>query len=190
MFCPKCGEPQASEEVRFCNKCGFQLAVVTELIAHDGVLAARDAGATTAAATAGEPSPRRRGVQKGLKLIFLTVILLPLIPIVETLFPGVDENTNMDELGQFIFVSLLLIIFLSGLARILYAFTEPSALTATAKPAAAALPAQTGAASGKRALPPRQSIPVTDFATPRHDTAELQKPPSVTERTTNLLNKS
>ncbi len=30
MFCPKCGQEQASESVRFCSRCGFKLNTIEE----------------------------------------------------------------------------------------------------------------------------------------------------------------
>src|SRR5689334_22117728 len=33
MFCPKCGQEQASESVRFCSRCGFKLNIVEEPLA-------------------------------------------------------------------------------------------------------------------------------------------------------------
>jgi uncharacterized protein (DUF983 family) len=33
MFCPKCGQEQASESVRFCSRCGFKLNIVDEPLA-------------------------------------------------------------------------------------------------------------------------------------------------------------
>ncbi len=33
MFCPKCGQEQASESVRFCSRCGFKLNTVDEALA-------------------------------------------------------------------------------------------------------------------------------------------------------------
>jgi uncharacterized membrane protein YvbJ len=33
MFCPKCGQEQASESVRFCSRCGFKLNTVEETLA-------------------------------------------------------------------------------------------------------------------------------------------------------------
>jgi len=32
MHCPKCGQQQVSDEMRFCSRCGFALGIVTELI--------------------------------------------------------------------------------------------------------------------------------------------------------------
>lgn len=33
MFCPKCGQEQLSESVRFCSRCGFELNAVAESLA-------------------------------------------------------------------------------------------------------------------------------------------------------------
>ena len=33
MFCPKCGQEQASESVHFCSRCGFKLNIVEEGLA-------------------------------------------------------------------------------------------------------------------------------------------------------------
>jgi hypothetical protein len=33
MFCPKCGQEQTSESVRFCSRCGFKLNTVGEALA-------------------------------------------------------------------------------------------------------------------------------------------------------------
>jgi hypothetical protein len=35
MFCPKCSQEQISEEVRYCSKCGFQLDAVRSLISGE-----------------------------------------------------------------------------------------------------------------------------------------------------------
>ena len=32
MFCPKCGQEQASESVRFCSRCGFKLDSLEEAL--------------------------------------------------------------------------------------------------------------------------------------------------------------
>jgi uncharacterized protein (DUF983 family) len=32
MFCPKCGQEQVSESVRFCSRCGFELNPVEEAL--------------------------------------------------------------------------------------------------------------------------------------------------------------
>ena len=37
MYCPQCGQKRASEDVRFCSRCGFPLTEVAGLIARGGV---------------------------------------------------------------------------------------------------------------------------------------------------------
>lgn len=38
MHCPNCGQKQVSIDTRFCSRCGFQLAIVAELILNGGAL--------------------------------------------------------------------------------------------------------------------------------------------------------
>lgn len=38
MHCPRCGQQQVSSETKFCSRCGFQLALVAELLEHGGTL--------------------------------------------------------------------------------------------------------------------------------------------------------
>jgi hypothetical protein len=35
MYCPKCGHHQASEELRFCSRCGFKLGVIKAYLAEE-----------------------------------------------------------------------------------------------------------------------------------------------------------
>lgn len=38
MYCPRCSQQQASEETKFCSRCGFPLGLVSEILAHGGFL--------------------------------------------------------------------------------------------------------------------------------------------------------
>ena len=38
MYCPRCSQQQASEETKFCSRCGFPLGLVAEILAHGGFL--------------------------------------------------------------------------------------------------------------------------------------------------------
>ncbi len=38
MHCPRCGQLQVSSETKFCSRCGFQLAIVAELLVNGGAL--------------------------------------------------------------------------------------------------------------------------------------------------------
>lgn len=72
MFCPKCGQPQAFDEVRFCARCGLQLEAVKSLIATGSVpLQPEDKGKTLS-------KWKRPGIQRGAKIIFWSLVLTPI----------------------------------------------------------------------------------------------------------------
>jgi hypothetical protein len=184
MHCPQCGQQQVSNELRFCSRCGFPLGGVMELMANGGVIPQYPAQAETGA----KFSPRRKGVQQGFALIFLAAVLTPL-------FGALNSYLNFPEL----FVALTAIMgFIGGALRVLYAliFEEGAQkiiyLNANQQQAAFPLYQQQQQrpvidASRARPLPPQQSAPVPGWRRP--ETAELIRPPSVTENTTKLLDK-
>ena len=75
MYCPRCGQQQASEALRYCSRCGFPLEGVGGLLASGGLTPAGDAEQD------GTLTPRQRGMRKGLMilvggLLFLKLALL------------------------------------------------------------------------------------------------------------------
>jgi hypothetical protein len=169
MFCPECGQQQVSDEVRFCSRCGFQLAGVTGLLATRGAL---PAGGTPAPET-----PRRKGVRQGAKLMLFGIFLAPILGILGEVSRG-SLPEELPAIGA--------IIFLGGLLRMLYAaLFEDGPYRRKEAAHAAYLPPQQ--ARGAAELPPARSIPARDYAAPRADTAEISYRPSVTEGTTRLL---
>lgn len=183
MYCPQCSQP-ITDDLQFCPKCGCQVDGVRRLLGGGAAAAGREAGLAVDA-RAVELSPRQKGVRQGFKLLLLCLVLLPLHFVVEGLLPSV-ENTNMDELPQFIVDALLTSIMLGGLARMLYAVAfERGAAGRTA----GRRPGELSAPARGHALPPPQSIPVTEFVPRRADTGGMVRAPSVTERTTALLDK-
>ena len=38
MHCPRCGQQQVSEDIKFCSRCGLPLGVVSEVLAQGGYL--------------------------------------------------------------------------------------------------------------------------------------------------------
>jgi hypothetical protein len=74
MYCPKCGRQQISNQVRFCSSCGFQLNAVTDLLVNNGSLPAQQS-----AASGRLPFMQRKGMRFGAKLMFLSVVMMPLI---------------------------------------------------------------------------------------------------------------
>lgn len=178
MFCPKCGQQQSSDSVRFCSRCGFQLEVVKELLATDGVIAWPEAETYS-----DQRSARNRGIRQGVMLMLLTALVVPVSALLSRL--GILPRE---------FVALAAIICsIGGFMRLVYAlmFEEGARNKKRTAPAArvVAPPQQAAAGTAARSLPPQQSRPASDFYNGRRtETAEIaQPPPSVTENTTRLL---
>jgi hypothetical protein len=166
--------------MRFCSRCGFPLGGVTELLASGGVLQSAGGGELREQAL----SPRRRGIKKGVVMMLVGTVVVPVLGILNSY----QDQTMMLEL--LVAVSAV-IFFAGGLMRILYALLFESATPELKSDTPAdfppATPAQFDARARISALPPAQSIPVSNFTPRRMNTAELRQPPSVTENTTKLL---
>ena len=168
MFCPRCSLQQTSEEVRFCPGCGFQLNVVSELLSTNGALIAREAETKRKVSLL-----RPKGVRIGAKLIFLSLFLLPF---------AIMFSVRFDSPIPFLFPST---IFLMGIAQVLYTllFGEHDQSEMTE-------PHDVGLSASRRiSLPAAQTAPIT-INDSRRNTAEMVRPPSVTEHTTQLLDDS
>jgi hypothetical protein len=182
MYCPRCGQEQASSEMRFCSRCGFPLGGVTDLLARGGV------PATTQTPLAGKTvpqvrglSPRQIGTRQGIMLMLSSLLVVPVIAIL---------SHNIFGWQGLIIPLAALVTFVGGLLRIIYARLyedDTPEMLPEAQPAYNAPPAHLSARARVSALPPQQSVPAPDFAPRRANTAELVPPPSVTENTTRLL---
>ncbi len=169
MYCPKCGQQQVSDETKFCSRCGLPINVLAEWLAVGGVLAVREkeeAPLTLA-------SPRRKGINRGAKLVFLSVVLLPI-------FLGL--SFLVDEPVPLFFPFT---IFLAGLSLMLYSriFGEEVAPVKSQQ----AQPSRLRTKLSSTALPPASYIGMKGVGEPSVRTAEMVQPPSVTEHTTKLL---
>jgi hypothetical protein len=171
MYCPRCGQQQISDEMRFCSRCGLPLSGLTEWIAGGGV-----PSTDAAVKKVSSRSPRRKGIRLGGKVMFLAGLLFPVLLAI---------SLAVEEGGPMI---VPVLVFFIGLAIMLYSrlFVEDSPsfqseLTQVPRLAPVLEPS---------ALPPASNIPINsagDFARPRMRTNELAQPPSVTEHTTKLL---
>jgi hypothetical protein len=184
MYCPKCSQPQASDEVQFCARCGLALHTMREIISDGGLAKVKES-------QAGEDklSPRQKGVRQGLMLMILSIILIPAYILIAALFPANDrlvESAVSDTPFEKISQAILLTTFMLGLVRALYArFFQPGAT-------ALENDNETRTAQlrnpGSYALPTAQSIPVESFGSWR-TTGEMAHPESITEHTTSSLRK-
>lgn len=175
MFCPQCGQQQASDAPRFCSRCGFQLGVVSGLLATGGRGAVPEVAFESVPAP---PSPKRKGAQLGGKLMLSGMFLGPALALLSELIGTPDELAIVG-----------VIVFLAGLFRLLYALLfedGPYRGHLQRQPAYVPQP-QFAPPREVSALPPQQSQPARAYAPPRPDTSELAYRPSVTEGTTRLL---
>jgi hypothetical protein len=166
MYCPRCGQ-QAFDEVRFCSRCGIRLDGVTVLLDNDGAIAP-----PAPQSPAGGVSARQKGIRLGVKLIFSSIVLFPI-------FFAIAISNRVDSPAPMLVV---LTVFLVGLLRLLYSviFEEDRGVIKQ-KSYLQARPMNQNAV-----LPPP---PVSVNASRRANTADMIHTPSVTENTTNLLDK-
>lgn len=182
MFCPQCGQRQASNEVRFCSSCGFALNVVSELLANGGQLPWRPP-----AQGAGGLSPRQKGVRQGVMLMLSTLLVVPLLAIFGVAMLGLSGKL----------VALAAVgLPVGGFLRMLYAFLLENNAPATGDALQPGytpppvIPDYLGTGGRTPALPPQQSTPIPTPRPRRFDTGEIAPPrASVTDHTTRLLDK-
>lgn len=174
MHCPQCGQQQATEVVRFCSRCGFPLDGVIQLLANGGILPYQTGEAQ-------QISPRRRGVKQGVILLLTGILLVPILG----LFASFSDSNFLTLLAAL----AALICFLGGPLRMLYAAVFEESAPSLPRPAnyiQAPVPLH---GSAPAALPGAQFQPPPASWRQRPRTAELVRPPSVTEGTTRLLDK-
>ena len=169
MYCPKCGQQLVSDNTRFCSRCGLAISGLAEWLAGGATLAVPEEAPLVLA------SPRRKGISRGAKLMFLSGVLLPI-------FFGLSIAVDAP-------VPLLipLTIFLAGLSLMLYSriFGEETPPVRGQQ----VRPARLGTTFGGTALPPASAIGLSSIGGEQVRTAELAQPPSVTEHTTKLLDR-
>jgi hypothetical protein len=182
MFCPICGQQQAAETVRFCSRCGFLLTGVSEVVANQGLLPNQSVSMEIA-----KDSPRKRGVKQGVLALLIGLFLVT--PILAMIHIATDTEP--------VVMAIAAIISLFGsIIRIIYAlmFEEGASQQLSMANMPQFVNHQFLAGNqAQNALPPQQSMPVTDYAPPKpgswHTTNDLVQPGSVTESTTRLLEK-
>jgi hypothetical protein len=167
MYCPRCGQ-QAFDEVRFCSRCGFRLDGVTVLLDQDGSIVP-----PPIQSQANEVSPRQKGIRLGAKLIFLSIILFPI-------FMAISVSRDVDSPAPLL---VPLTAFLLGLTRLLYSVIF-EAEWSPARPAPQPLRGKTAKPNAALSPPPASMASLRPV-----NTADMLQSPSVTENTTNLLEK-
>ena len=178
MHCPRCGQEQSSEQIRFCSRCGFLLTGVVEVMANGGSLP------VVVGSVKGVATPRKKGLKKGLFIFLLAFLFVPLAAIL-TLMVGAEE--------PFLVVIVAILLTVGGLLRMTYAVmfesNDPSELPLERNTSQK----ERGFFNKKKepkSLSPQQTIPASSYVPPTggnwRDTNDLA-PTSVTESTTKLL---
>jgi hypothetical protein len=168
MYCPKCGQPQSSDEVRFCSRCGVNFDEVADFIASDSNNRHR----------------RRDSVTKLLSTMAMYIV----VAILAITGWGPWSGPKGTEIRGFaIIVSILtfILLFSRPLRRTIYQLFSHDSEQRDSRELIEPKSADVGAT----ALPPAQAMPVTDLYQQRVNTAEMVAPHSVTEHTTALLEK-
>jgi hypothetical protein len=175
MHCPRCGQQQVSEDTRFCSRCGFPLGLVSEILAHGGVLPQL----ADLHKKKKKFWTRKNGMKVGLAWFLVLAFLI-------TPIAGAAIEEEALVIAAFGFITGLLMMIFSWM----FLESEP-------KFSQFESPYQTanylnGNAAQQNALPPQQSQPAQDFVSPAAgawkapNTSELA-PHSVTDSTTKLL---
>ena len=179
MHCPRCGQQQVSSETKFCSRCGFQLAIVSELLVHGGTLP-----------QLAELHKRKTFFNKKNGVVFSAIWFIFFTMFMTSVWGilGADELAGLSAVIGF-FGSLCILIF--SLAAL------PSSkgignLPTHELPVPQAVPLYGGQPQG--ALPPQQQQPATAYTAPAGswrapDTGDLVERGSIVEGTTKLLKK-
>ena len=173
MYCPKCGQQQISEEMRFCSRCGLALSGLAEWLAGGGILPGKRKASPAKTKEADPMSPRRKGIRRAAKLMFFSGALFPIFLII---------SIAEDEGAALIFPFIL---FFVALTMMLYA--RLFSATTTSATNQAAQTSALGSAPAYGSLPPATNMPIPAVGRQQVKTNELAQPASVTENTTRLL---
>ncbi|HEV3468264.1 MAG TPA: hypothetical protein VG148_03010 [Pyrinomonadaceae bacterium] len=173
MFCPQCGQQQASEAVRFCKRCGASLEGLARFVGRGGLKAGEEEEGRAL-------TPRQRGVRLGL-----------LVMAAGLLFGGIAALLTAVKEDLFVLLPLAALVFTLGVIRMLYGLLlEGDAPRRRAEPPAAPADDRRPAlgTDPPAELPPARAVPVKPRTAARPDTTGVAAPRgSVTEQTTKLL---
>jgi hypothetical protein len=176
MFCPKCRQQQPSDEMRFCSRCGFPLGGVAWLLDNGGILPQLGGDSTQK-----RPSTRKRMLCES-GILTLVTWGLTLGTTFWWDYGGTFESTAK------VSALILFVLGLIGLLRFLYAFlfVKASPDQQTSFPRVGAERVVLGE-PGPAMLPPQRSTAISDYPRRVNTKEMVQRPPSITENTTRLL---
>ena len=171
MYCPRCGQQQVSDEMKFCSRCGLPLSGLTEWMSVGGLPAVRQQETQLTTRSA-----RQKGIRRAAKVVFFSGVLFLIFLMIGLI---TEEGAVM------IFPVLTLLV---GLTMMLYArlFSDPFPVIKGNKTQGYDLRGTPVA----QTLPPATNTPIYgagNLSDQKVRTNELAQPASVTEHTTKLL---
>ncbi len=178
MYCPRCGQQQQIESIRFCSRCRFLMIGMNDVIENGGlpkeILDKKHPDAI---------SPRRRGLKQGGLLFLSGIIVVPILGIFTAMMNGEGYAAGIAAI----------LTFLGGIIRMIYALFESGTPTLENDGMVSTLKNDLlGIKKKQKALPPQQTEPIeTNFQPPAghwRETAELQ-PTEASEKQTQTFNK-
>ena len=172
MHCPRCGQQQTSDEIRFCTKCGLEISDVKELLASEPTQT-----------KAQRKSANNKAARQGLMLIFSGFILILILAILRDFL----------TIPKSLFAVTVLIFIIGGAIRMaLPSLLDGKNITEN-KDDSLKSDLETKNLSGEqifdKSLPEAEYRPPLNFGATKYDTNELVAPASVTENTTRKLAK-
>lgn len=174
MFCPKCSQEQISGETRFCSRCGFQLNVVKALLT--------DSQTQSDEITKPGKSLRMRDMTIGAFLMAVLAVIGAAITI--------DMPPSHSARIIIIVLAWMGLTLLLNIKPIIQYFLRSDNSAQTPETFSVSKTISKLTSRNKKSLPEAHSIPASDLVFRDAKTAEMvQQPPSITEPTTNLLDK-
>lgn len=180
MYCPKCSQLQTEEGLRFCSRCGFQLGVVKELLAERS---------SAPVIPAESPAPPKSFSRRKQDLLVGATVMSVAATIVVFLSWFAPKWVLIFPLWMSWLAFSLFVLSFDVLVRVARRFFSDDDRVSD-------LPSQPGTPRfinkvipTTSELPPMQKPPEGAFDFDRVNTGEILQPLSITDHTTNLLNK-
>ena len=180
MYCPKCSQIQTEDGLRFCSRCGFQLGVVKELLVE------RDNASVIPAET---PAPAKFFSRRKQDLLFGATVMNVAATLVVQLSWVAPKALIIFPLWVIWLAYSLFVLYFDVLVRIARRFFSDDDHLSDQPSQQRARGFTNKVSPATSELRPMHDRPVSAFGFDRVNTGEIRQPLSVTDHTTNLLNK-
>ena len=180
MYCPKCSQIQTEDGLRFCSRCGFQLGVVKELLAE---------ASSTPAPRAGSGTPTKFFSRRKQDLLFGATVMSIAATLVVQLGWVAPKAAIIFPLWMIWLAFSLFVLSFEVLVRMARRLFSDDDHAGDLPRGQRAPDFNNKVSPATSELPPMRNLPVAALGFDRVNTGEIRQPLSVTEHTTNLLNK-